>query len=66
VIQIIVDFAEEKPYGIKLTDKDWKAEDQQLQDNEVAHFEDVLADRGRSNLFAFENSVFHDSTKVFK
>ncbi len=66
VVQTVVDFAEAKPYDIKLTDKDWKAEDEQLTVKEVAYFEDVLADRGRSNLFAFENSVFHDSTKVFK
>jgi len=66
VVQTVVDFAEAKPYDIKLTDKDWEAEDEQLTEKEVAYFEDVLADRGRSNLFAFENSAFLDSTKVFK
>jgi len=30
---------------------------------ETGQFEEILADAGRSNLFAFENSVFLDSTK---
>jgi hypothetical protein len=66
VVQTIVDFAEDRPTGIRLTDKDWKAQDQALMEQEAAYFEDVIADQGRSPLFAFENSVFVNSQKVFR
>jgi len=66
VIQMIVDFAEAKPVGIKLTDKDWKAEDDQLKKEETAYFETILEDQGRSALFANESSAFISSTKVLK
>jgi len=65
VVDYVVAFAEAKPVGIKLTDKDWKAEEQREIEAEAAYFEDELADKGRSSLFAFENSVFVDSTKRF-
>jgi hypothetical protein len=65
VVQIIVDFAEQRPVGIQLTDKDWKEEERKEIDTEAGYFEDVLDEQGRSPLFAFENSVFVDSTKRF-
>jgi hypothetical protein len=64
-VSLVVDFADAKPMGIKLTDADWKAEDEKIKATEVAYFEDVLADQGRSPLFASENSAFIDSTKRF-
>lgn len=66
VIQLVVDFAEKKPVGIKLTDADWTQLEQQETDEETKRFEDELAEEGRSPLFAFENSVFVDSTRRFK
>lgn len=64
-IDLAVNFAEGRPVGIHLTDKDWNAQEQKEIDVETAYFEDRLADEGRSNLFAFENSVFVDSTRRF-
>ena len=66
VVQTIVDFAESRPLGIKLTDKDWSSQNDAELVKEAAYFEDVLADQGRSPLFAAENSVFVNSQKVFK
>jgi len=63
VVDMIVNFAETKPVGIKLTDKDWENQEQVEMKAEAAYFEDELDDRGRSPLFAFENSVFMDSTR---
>lgn len=65
VIDMIVQWAEGRPVGIKLTDKDWSAEEDKIKGDEIKYFEDVLADEGRSELFAFENSVFMDSTRRF-
>lgn len=66
VVDMIVGFAEARPVGIKLTDKDWSAQEQQEIDKETEYFEDVLSDQGRSPLFAFENSVFVDSQRRFR
>jgi hypothetical protein len=63
VVDFVVSYAEAKPVGIKLTDKDTKAEEEKELLAEAAYFEEELHDRGRSPLFAFENSVFVDSTK---
>ena len=65
VIDFIVSYAEQKPVGIKLTDKDFKADEQKAIDMDTKYFEDILEDQGRSPLFAFENSVFVDATKRF-
>lgn len=66
VVDMVVNFAEKKPMGIKLTDADWSEQEQAQIQQETEYFEDELADRGRSPLFAFENSAFVDSTKVFR
>jgi hypothetical protein len=65
VIDMVVNFAEKKPVGLKLTDSDWDDQEQAQIEAETSYFEDKLEDEGRSNLFAFENSAFVDSTKVF-
>lgn len=63
VVDLVVNFADSKPVGIKLTDADWETQEQKEIKAEAAYFEDVINDEGRSELFAFENSVFMDSTK---
>ena len=65
VVERVVELAEGKP-RVQLTDKDWKAEDDELRKQEIAYFEGELEDRGRSSLFASENSAFIDSTKRFQ
>lgn len=62
-VDLAVSFAEARPVGITLTDKDWNAQEQEEIDTDTRYFEDVLNDQGRSPLFAFENSVFVDSTR---
>lgn len=62
-IDLVVSYAEGKPTGITLTDKDWTEQEQAEIAQETEYFEDLLAEQGRSNLFAFENSVFVDSTR---
>jgi hypothetical protein len=63
VVDMVVKFADNRPTGIKLTDADWSQMEQQEIDADTGYFEDELEDKGRSNLFAFENSVFLDSTR---
>lgn len=48
---------------VKLTDSAAQDEYMAETDREAAYFEMELAEMGRSPLFAFENSVFMDSTK---
>jgi hypothetical protein len=51
---------------IKLTDSDMREEYDKEIAQDARYFEDVIQDSGRSSLFAFENSVFSDSTKVYR
>lgn len=65
VVDNVVAWAEAKPLGVKLTDADFKSIQAEEDEEEIEYFENVLAEEGRSNLFAFENSAFIDSTKRF-
>lgn len=65
VVDTVIAFAEKKPVGIHLTDSDWREMEQAEIDADTRYFEEELAEQGRSNLFAFENSVFIDSTRRF-
>ena len=65
-VELVVNYAEKKPVGIKLTDSDWSDQEKEEIESETEYFADRLADDGRSPLFAFEESAFIDSTKVFK
>ena len=51
---------------IKKTASDYEYEDEQKRLKEASVYFDILQDVGRSDLFAFENSVFIDATKKFK
>lgn len=64
VVQKVVDHIEGPK--VMLTDKDWKSEEDEERKREIAYFEDELADRGRSSLFASENSAFVSATKRFQ
>jgi len=66
VVDVVVNFAEKKPVGIHLTDSDFSDMNDKEMAEETSYFEDILADQGRSELFAFENSAFIDSTKKFQ
>jgi hypothetical protein len=61
VIEIICNALENKP--VRQTPSDFKAQEAKEEDDEVKHFEEVLADADRSDRFAWEDSVFLDSTK---
>ena len=50
---------------IKLTDSDFRDEYFKATDLEAAYFEEQIQQDGRSSLFAFDNSVFMDSTKQY-
>jgi len=63
VVDLVINYAEKKPLGIKLTDSDWQGLEEKEVAQETEYFQDELAEQGRSNLFAFENSVFMDSTR---
>lgn len=63
VVDMVVNFAETKPVGVHLTDKDWTNDEEAEIRAEQAYFEDRLQDDGRSELFAHENSAFIDSTR---
>jgi hypothetical protein len=65
VVDMVVGFAEAKPVGIKLTDKDWQAQEQKEIEAEAEYFMNDLDNHGRSELFAHENSAFIDSTRRF-
>lgn len=65
-VDMVVSFAEKKPVGIKLTDADFSDMEQKEMDEDTEYFREVLADQGRSPLFAFEESVFVDSTRRFQ
>ena len=49
----------------KKSESDYEYEDEQKRLKESAVYFDMLESEGRSNLFAFEDAVFMDSTKVF-
>lgn len=65
VVDLVVNYAEKKPMGIHLTDSDFDEMEAKEKEADARYFEDVLDDQGRSKLFAFENSVFVDSTRRF-
>lgn len=51
---------------VKLTDSSLLEEYHKEIDQDARYFEEQIQDSGRSPLFAFENSVFVDSEKVYK
>jgi hypothetical protein len=57
---------EHRDKAVKLTDADMRKEYYDATDQEAAYFEAELNEAGRAPLFAFENSVFLDSEKVYK
>lgn len=57
-VDLAVKFAEEKPMGIKLTDKDWNEQERKDIEQEADYFQNILDNEGRSPLFAFENTNF--------
>lgn len=57
-VDLAVKFAEDKPTGIKLTDKDWDAQEQKEIEEESDYFMNTLDNEGRSPLFALENTNF--------
>lgn len=65
VVDFAVSYAESKPVGIKLTDKDFQEQEMKEIEAEAEYFMADLDNHGRSELFAFENSVFVDSTRRF-
>lgn len=64
-VDLVISYAEKKPVGITLTDSDWDELERKETEEDTRYFEEVLAEQGRSPLFAFENSVFVDSTRRF-
>lgn len=66
VVDLVVSYADKKPVGIKLTESDFIAMEEEERNSDTRYFEEVLEDQGRSSLFAFENSVFVDSTRRFR
>lgn len=50
----------------KLSDSDMRDDYFKEIEDDARYFEEVLQEQGRSALFAFENSVFVDSKKVYK
>jgi hypothetical protein len=57
-VDLAVKFAEDRPVGIQLTDKDWNAQEQTAIEEETEYFMNTLDDEGRSPLFALENTNF--------
>jgi hypothetical protein len=65
IVVLLLDILVNGP-KVKKTEADWEYEEEQKKLKESAEYFDMLESEGRSNLFAFEDAVFMDSTKRFE